>query len=68
VRYPLEVNLTMTRVNKMILSVLKGIIVKVASKVFLEWLIFWVAEMIVESTKTTKDDEFLAKMKEIIKD
>jgi hypothetical protein len=58
----------MTRVNKMILSVLKGIIVKVASKVFLEWLIFWVAEMIVESTKTTKDDEFLAKMKEIIKD
>ena len=52
----------------MILSVLKGIIVKLASKVFLEWLIFWVAEMLVESTETTKDDEFLAKMKEIIKD
>jgi len=52
----------------MIASVLKGIIVKLASKAFLEWLIFWVAGMIVDSTKTTKDDEFLAKMKEIIKD
>jgi|TARA_R110000765_G_scaffold88064_3_gene168480 hypothetical protein len=49
----------------MIAAVLKGIIVKLATKAFLEWLLFWVAEMIVKSTKTTKDDEFLAKIKEL---
>ena len=52
----------------MIASVLKGIIVKMASKAFLEWLLFWAADMIVESTKTTKDDEFLAKLKELNED
>jgi len=52
----------------MIASVIKSIIIKMASKAFLEWLIFWAAEMIVESTKTTKDDEFLAKLKELNKD
>lgn len=49
----------------MIGSILKGIIVKMASKAFLEWLLFWVADMLVKSTKTTKDDEFLAKLKEL---
>ena len=52
----------------MIASVLKGIIVKMASKAFLEWLLFWAADMIVESTKTKKDDQFLAKLKELNKD
>ena len=52
----------------MIASVLKGIIVKMASKAFFEWLLFWAADMIVESTKTTKDDEFLAKLKELNED
>ena len=46
-------------------TVLKGIVVKMASEAFLRWLLFWVATMIVESTKTTKDDEFLAKVKEL---
>jgi|TARA_B110000211_G_scaffold198220_1_gene228042 hypothetical protein len=49
----------------MIASVLKGIILKMASKAFLEWVLFWAADMLVASTKTTKDDEFLAKLKEL---
>jgi len=49
----------------MIVGVLKGIVVKMASKAFLEWILFWAAGLIVASTKTTKDDEFLAKLKEL---
>lgn len=51
--------------GSIILNTFKSIIIKLASEAFLEWLFFWVAEMIVESTKTTKDDEFLKKVKEI---
>lgn len=47
------------------LSVLKNIALKMLSKAFLEWLLFWAAGMIVESTKTTKDNEFLKKLKEV---
>jgi hypothetical protein len=47
------------------LNVLKNILLKMASEVFFEWLFFWAARMLVESTKTTKDDEFFAKVKEI---
>ncbi|ANY29513.1 hypothetical protein BOX07_gp02 [Pseudoalteromonas phage PH1] len=35
-----------------------------ASEVMLEWLLFKVAEALVKSTKTTKDDEWLNKFKE----
>ena len=35
-----------------------------ASEKFLEWLLFWVAQKIVDSTKTPQDDEFLAKLRE----
>ena len=46
-------------------NVLKGMLVKMASQSFLQWLLFWVAEIIVKSTKTTKDDEFIAKLKSL---
>jgi hypothetical protein len=48
-----------------LLAVLKRILLKVASEKFFEWAFFWAAGMLVESTKTDKDDAFLAKAKEI---
>ena len=47
------------------LNVIKNIVLKVLSEKFFEWLFFWAARMLVESTKTNKDDEFLEKVKEI---
>ncbi len=52
----------------MLLSVLKGILLKTLSAAFLEWLLFWAAQMIVDSTKTKKDNEFLDKIRELNKD
>ncbi len=49
----------------MAFNVIKGILVTLLSEAFLKWVFFWAASMLVESTKTTKDDEFLAKVKEI---
>lgn len=40
---------------------------KLASEKFLEWLFLFAARSIVQSTKTTKDDEFLAKVEETLK-
>ena len=48
-----------------LVNVLKGIVLKLASEAFLQWALFWAAEMLVKSTKTTKDDEFLKKVKEL---
>lgn len=49
-------------------SVLKKILLKMAGEKFLFWLLFWLGDIIVKSTKTTKDDEFLNQLKEITKD
>lgn len=49
------------------LSVLKKILLSLLSEAFLEWLFFWAGQMLVDSTKTTKDDEFLRKVKEVYK-
>ncbi len=46
------------------LKVLKGILLSMLSERFMKWVLFWIAGLIVESTKTTKDDEFLAKVKD----
>jgi HKD family nuclease len=32
---------------------------------FLEWALFWSAEQLVKSTKTSHDDEWLNKIKEV---
>ncbi len=48
-----------------LVSALKNIFLKVVSEKFFEWLFFWSAKSLVESTKTTKDDEFLAKATEL---
>jgi hypothetical protein len=44
-------------------SILAKLILATASEKVLEWLLFWVVDMIVKSTKTTKDDEFADKIK-----
>ena len=40
------------------------LITSFASEKFLEWLLFWVAQKIVDSTETPQDDEFLKKLRE----
>ncbi len=53
----------MTGILMGILNVLKNILLRMASEAFFEWLFFWAAKMLVESTKTKKDDEFLIQVK-----
>lgn len=54
---------------QVILAALKAIFTKLilatASEKVLEWLLFWVVDMIVKSTETTKDDEFAQKIKQV---
>lgn len=51
-----------------ILAALRGIFIKLVAALttrkFLEWLLFWIAETIVKSTKNDKDDKFLKELKE----
>ena len=50
-----------------IFTALRAIFIKlisaIAAKAFLEWLLFWVADLIVKSTKTELDDKFLKELK-----
>ena len=50
-----------------LLAALRTIFIKliaaVATEKMLEWLLFWTADLIVKSTKTNKDDEFLNKLR-----
>lgn len=48
-----------------ILGALKSIVLPLVSEKFLRWLILWGATAVVKKTKTTKDDELLAKIKEV---
>lgn len=54
---------------QIILAALKAIFTKLilatASEKVLEWLLFWVVDMIVNSTETPKDDEFAQKIKSV---
>lgn len=45
-------------------SVLGKMIIAMASEKFVAWLLFWVGDIVVKSTKTTHDDKFLEKLKE----
>ena len=58
----------MATVFKLILKTILGIFMKAASKAFIEWIFFYVAEQVVKSTKTPHDDEFLRKLKEANKE
>lgn len=49
-----------------LVSLLKGYIIKLASKEFAHWAMFQIAEAIVQSTETKEDDKWLEKMKETI--
>jgi hypothetical protein len=44
-------------------SVFMKLVIAFTTQKFLEWLLFWVAEAIVKSTKNTKDDQFLEELK-----
>ena len=55
----------MTAVWLALVSVIKNLFLKLASEKFFEWLLFWAARMLVESTKTTKDDEFYHEVKRL---
>ena len=50
-----------------LLLAMRGIGIKlitaIASQKLLEWLLFWVVDMIVKSTKTDKDDELVKQIK-----
>lgn len=46
-------------------AILTKLILSMASEKVLEWLLFWVVDMIVKSTETTKDDEFAQKIKQV---
>lgn len=46
-------------------TVMKNILLRTLSEKFFEWLFFWTAQMLVDSTKTTKDDEFLTQVKQV---
>ena len=50
----------------LLISILKGYLIKLASKEFIEYVIFEAAEAAVKSTKTKHDDKFLAKIKEVV--
>ena len=52
--------------GSLLLSMLKGYIVKLASEEFAHWALFQIAEAIVKNTKTKEDDEWLAKIKETV--
>jgi len=54
----------MTAIWLGIVSVLKNILLKTLSEAFFEWLFFWTTKMLVDSTKTNKDNEFYNKVKE----
>ena len=49
-----------------LLKSLKFIVLKLASEKFITWTLLWIAQVAVESTKTKKDDAWLAKAKEVI--
>lgn len=53
---------------KSALAVIVKVLTKAASKEVMEWLLFYVADIIVKSTKTPHDDAFLEKIKEANKE
>jgi hypothetical protein len=50
-----------------VVSLLKGYLVKLATKEFIEFVILEVADAAVKSTKTEADDKWLAKVKDVVK-
>ncbi len=47
----------------LLLGMLKGVLIKLATQAFIEYLIVWAAEIGAKSTKTPYDDELVAKVK-----
>jgi hypothetical protein len=56
----------MSMIISVFVSLIKGYIVKLASKEFAHYVLFEIAGAIVKSTETKEDDKWLAKIKETI--
>lgn len=56
----------MQMLAQLVLSLLKGYLVKLATKEFAHWAFFQIGEAIVKNTKTEEDDKWLLKIKETI--
>jgi len=50
---------------KVATKVAMNVIMSMASEKFIEWLLFYVAKHVVESTKTKHDDVFYKKLEEL---
>ena len=50
---------------KALLATATKIFMSFATQEMMEWLLFYIADKLVKSTKTTVDDEFYAKLKSI---
>lgn len=55
-------------IAKIALSLVRGYLVKLASKEFMHWAFFKIAEAVVENTETKQDDEWLEKIRETVED
>ena len=51
-----------------VVSLLKGYLVKLASREVMEFVLFEIGDAAVKSTKTPHDDRWLEKFKEVVKD
>jgi hypothetical protein len=49
-----------------IVGLFKKLFLKMATEKFLVWLFLWAGKMLVESTKTTKDDEFFKQVEKLL--
>ena len=56
----------MQMIASIVLNLFKGYFIKLASKEFIEYVIFSLAEAAVKNTKTPHDNEWLEKIKEVL--
>lgn len=50
----------------LVVNLLKGYLVKLATKEFLHWALFQVAEAVVKSTETKEDDKWLDQIRKTV--
>jgi len=52
----------------MLISMVRGYIVKLATKEFAHWALFEIAEAIVQSTETKEDDKWLEQIRKTVEE
>lgn len=53
-------------IASLVVSLLTSYLTKLASKQFLHWCFFQIAQAVVDSTETKEDDKWLEKIKETV--